>query len=81
MAALIVSAGWWIAIVELMPESMRPYIGGSDNSIMELVPATTDSGRLTGNEVGSVVPGRHWWVGWTGRYRRHVGRDRHWPHV
>jgi hypothetical protein len=26
---LVVSAGWYIAIVELVPASMRPYIGGS----------------------------------------------------
>ena len=27
--AIVVSAGWWVAIVELIPASMRPYIGGS----------------------------------------------------
>src|SRR3954454_11311774 len=36
--ALLVSAGWWIAIVELWPKSSRPYIGGSQhNSVLELV--------------------------------------------
>jgi len=36
--ALLLSAGWWVAIVELVPASMRPYIGGSQhNSILELV--------------------------------------------
>lgn len=56
--SLLVSAGWWIAIVELMPSSMRPYIGGSQtNSIMELVLGYNGLGRLTGNEVGSVTPG------------------------
>ena len=34
--ALLVSAGWWVAIVELWPASRRPYIGGSQhNSILE----------------------------------------------
>ena len=29
--ALLVSGGWWVAIVELLPASARPYIGGSQN--------------------------------------------------
>ena len=66
-AALIVSAGWWIAVVELMPESMRPYIEGHrTNSIMELVLGYNGLGRPTGNEVGSVVPGAAL-VGWVDR--------------
>src|SRR4029453_2074604 len=32
--ALVVSAGWYIAIVELVPASMRPYIGGSQKNRM-----------------------------------------------
>jgi 4-amino-4-deoxy-L-arabinose transferase-like glycosyltransferase len=36
--ALLVSAGWWIALVELWPASARPYIGGStDNSLLQLI--------------------------------------------
>src|SRR3954462_203438 len=36
--ALLVSAGWWVAIVELVPASWRPYIGGSQtNSVWELI--------------------------------------------
>ncbi|NBE56853.1 glycosyltransferase family 39 protein, partial [Streptomyces boluensis] len=30
--ALVVSGGWWVAIVELWPASSRPYIGGSQNN-------------------------------------------------
>ena len=26
------SAGWWVAVVELVPASSRPYIGGSQNN-------------------------------------------------
>jgi 4-amino-4-deoxy-L-arabinose transferase-like glycosyltransferase len=57
-AAMVVSAGWWIAIVELLPASARPYIGGSQsNSILELTLGYNGLGRLTGNEVGSVGGG------------------------
>ncbi|TCC43064.1 glycosyltransferase family 39 protein [Kribbella sindirgiensis] len=56
--SLIVSAGWWIAIVELMPASARPYIGGSqNNSILELTLGYNGLGRLNGNETGSVGGG------------------------
>jgi 4-amino-4-deoxy-L-arabinose transferase-like glycosyltransferase len=57
-AALVVAAGWWIAIVSLLPASMRPYIGGSQhNSILELTLGYNGLGRLTGNETGSVTGG------------------------
>jgi 4-amino-4-deoxy-L-arabinose transferase-like glycosyltransferase len=57
-AALVVSAGWWIAIVSLIPAADRPYIGGSqNNSILELTLGYNGIGRLTGNETGSVGGG------------------------
>ncbi|MDP9259285.1 MAG: glycosyltransferase family 39 protein, partial [Actinomycetota bacterium] len=57
--AMVVSAGWWVAIVALWPASSRPYIGGSqDNSILNLIFGYNGFGRLTGNESGSVVGGR-----------------------
>ena len=53
--ALLVSAGWWVAIVMLTPAADRPYIGGStDNSILQLTFGYNGFGRLDGNEVGSV---------------------------
>ncbi|WP_433374111.1 glycosyltransferase family 39 protein [Actinoplanes sp. CA-142083] len=56
--ALVVSAGWYIAIVELVPASMRPYIGGSqNNSILELALGYNGLGRLSGDETGSVGGG------------------------
>jgi 4-amino-4-deoxy-L-arabinose transferase-like glycosyltransferase len=56
--ALVASAGWWIAIVELWPASSRPYIGGSQtNSVLELIFGYNGFGRLTGNETGSVGGG------------------------
>src|SRR5262245_12708852 len=55
---LLVSAGWWVAIVELVPASMRPYIGGSqDHSVLNLIFGYNGLGRLTGNETGSVGGG------------------------
>ncbi|WP_298992835.1 glycosyltransferase family 39 protein [uncultured Pseudokineococcus sp.] len=54
-AALIVAAGWWLAVVELWPADSRPYIGGSQtNSILELTLGYNGLGRLTGEEAGSV---------------------------
>nr|WP_221376954.1 glycosyltransferase family 39 protein [Actinoplanes polyasparticus] len=56
--ALVVSAGWYIAIVELVPASMRPYIGGSqNNSLLELTLGYNGLGRLNGDETGSVGGG------------------------
>ncbi|HEX4429237.1 MAG TPA: glycosyltransferase family 39 protein [Frankiaceae bacterium] len=53
-AALVVSAGWWVAAVELWPKSSRPYVGGStNNSVLDLVFGYNGFGRLTGSEGGS----------------------------
>jgi 4-amino-4-deoxy-L-arabinose transferase-like glycosyltransferase len=58
LASMVVSAGWWIAVVSLWPASSRPYIGGSQtNSILELTLGYNGFGRLTGNETGSVGGG------------------------
>ncbi|QNE45771.1 glycosyltransferase family 39 protein [Glaciihabitans sp. INWT7] len=58
LGVMIVSAGWWVAIVELVPASMRPFIGGSQsNSFLELTFGYNGFGRLTGNETGSVGGG------------------------
>jgi 4-amino-4-deoxy-L-arabinose transferase-like glycosyltransferase len=54
-AALLVAAGWWVALVMLTPAADRPYIGGStNNSILQLTFGYNGFGRLDGNEVGSV---------------------------
>jgi 4-amino-4-deoxy-L-arabinose transferase-like glycosyltransferase len=56
--AMLLAAGWWIAIVSLIPARYRPYIGGSQhNSILELTLGYNGFGRLTGNETGSVGGG------------------------
>lgn len=58
VAALAVAGGWWVAVVELVPESWRPYVGGSQNdSFLELTFGYNGFGRLTGDETGSVGGG------------------------
>ncbi|HEY0258633.1 MAG TPA: glycosyltransferase family 39 protein [Lacisediminihabitans sp.] len=55
LGTLVLSAGWWVAVVELVPASKRPYIGGSqNNSFLELTFGYNGLGRLSGNETGSV---------------------------
>ncbi|MCW2524649.1 MAG: hypothetical protein JWO63_2984 [Frankiales bacterium] len=49
LAALVVGAGWWVAIVELTPAADRPYVGGStDNNILNLAFGYNGFGRLFG---------------------------------
>ncbi|WP_238150837.1 ArnT family glycosyltransferase [Kribbella sindirgiensis] len=49
LGALIVGAGWYVALVELWPASSRPYIGGStNNSLLELALGYNGLGRLLG---------------------------------
>ena len=58
LGAVVVSAGWWVAIVSIVPASMRPYIGGSQtNSFLELTFGYNGFGRLDGSETGSVTGG------------------------
>ena len=60
-ASMVLSAGWWVAIVELVPASMRPYIGGSqDNSFLSVTFGYNGLGRISGNETGSVGGGNGW---------------------
>ncbi|MHC9294058.1 glycosyltransferase family 39 protein [Mycobacterium sp. LTG2003] len=54
-AALVVSGGWYLVLVELWPASARPYIGGSQHdSIVELALGYNGFGRLTGEETGGL---------------------------
>jgi 4-amino-4-deoxy-L-arabinose transferase-like glycosyltransferase len=85
-AAMVTSAGWWVAIVELTPASARPWIGGSQtNSILELTFGYNGFGRLTGNETGSVGggpggPGGGGWgpTGWARMVGAEVGGQVAW---
>jgi 4-amino-4-deoxy-L-arabinose transferase-like glycosyltransferase len=48
-AAMVVSLGWWVAIVELVPASWRPYVGGStNNSVLDLVFGYNGLARILG---------------------------------
>lgn len=67
-AAMVLSAGWWVAIVELVPASLRPYIGGSqDNSFLSVTFGYNGLGRISGNETGSVGGGNGWGATGLGR--------------
>jgi 4-amino-4-deoxy-L-arabinose transferase-like glycosyltransferase len=58
VGTMVLSAGWWVAIVELIPASARPYIGGSQtNSFLELTFGYNGLGRLSGDETGSIGGG------------------------
>ncbi|MGH2851365.1 MAG: glycosyltransferase family 39 protein, partial [Solirubrobacteraceae bacterium] len=60
LAALVVSAGWWVAIVALLPASSRPMIDGSpDNNIFNLIFGYNGLSRLFGGggPGGSAAPG------------------------
>ncbi|BCK57796.1 glycosyltransferase family 39 protein [Nocardia wallacei] len=51
LLAVVVSAGWYILLVELWPSGSRPYIGGStDNSLLELALGYNGLGRVLGGE-------------------------------
>jgi 4-amino-4-deoxy-L-arabinose transferase-like glycosyltransferase len=51
-AALVVSSGWWVVIVQLWPSASRPYIGGTlDNSVLGLVFSRTAG--YVGSSTGS----------------------------
>jgi 4-amino-4-deoxy-L-arabinose transferase-like glycosyltransferase len=60
-AAMVVSAGWYIALVSLWPAGSRPYIAGStDNSLLQLALGYNGIERITGNEGGpGGGPGGH----------------------
>jgi 4-amino-4-deoxy-L-arabinose transferase-like glycosyltransferase len=53
LAALIVSGGWWVAIVAALPASSRPFIDGSpDNNIFNLIFGYNGLQRLFGGGGG-----------------------------
>ncbi len=53
LGAVIVSAGWFVALVALWPADSRPYIGGStDNSLWELAIGYNGLGRIFGQSGG-----------------------------
>ncbi|MEU4251124.1 glycosyltransferase family 39 protein [Amycolatopsis sp. NPDC026612] len=76
VVALVVSAGWFIALVGLWPASSRPYIGGSEgDSLLELALGYNGLGRIFGGEGngggmgGSGMGGNTGFGGSTGLFR------------
>jgi 4-amino-4-deoxy-L-arabinose transferase-like glycosyltransferase len=54
--ALVVAGGWWLLVVELIPASSRPWVGGSAvDSPLDLALGYNGLGRLTGNESSAGV--------------------------
>lgn len=78
VGALVVSAGWYIALVELWPADSRPYIGGSqENSILELTLGYNGVGRLTGDETGG-LGNLNFDVGWGRLFGNEMGAEISW---
>jgi 4-amino-4-deoxy-L-arabinose transferase-like glycosyltransferase len=51
--SVIVTSGWWVAVVALTPAVDRPFVGSStDNNIFNLIFVYNGFGRLTGNTRG-----------------------------
>ncbi|HEX3337145.1 MAG TPA: glycosyltransferase family 39 protein [Jatrophihabitans sp.] len=68
--ALVVAAGWRVALVELWPAGSRPYIGGStNNSVLELIFGDNGFGRLTGADNNGSVGAAGFSSGSTGLFR------------
>ncbi len=58
VGAMLVSAGWWVAIVELTPAAERPYVGGSTtNSFVDLTFGYNGLGRILGGSAGTGAVG------------------------
>jgi 4-amino-4-deoxy-L-arabinose transferase-like glycosyltransferase len=50
---LVTSAGWWVAIVQLIPADSRPYVGGStDDSVIDLAFGYNGISRILGQPTG-----------------------------
>jgi 4-amino-4-deoxy-L-arabinose transferase-like glycosyltransferase len=78
VAALVVSGGWYLLLVELWPTSARPYIGGSQHdSVVELALGYNGFGRLTGNEPGG-LGNMNFDAGWGRLFGASMGLDIAW---
>ena len=50
---LLVTSGWWVAIVALLPSASRPFIGGSTTgSVLDLIFGYDGLGRILGAAAG-----------------------------
>ncbi|MFI0445957.1 glycosyltransferase family 39 protein [Actinomadura sp. 6N118] len=58
-AVLVASSFWWMLVVDLIPASKRPYVGGStDNTVWDLVIGYNGLGRIFGQGGGAGGGGR-----------------------
>ena len=47
--ALVAAAGWWVLVVQLVPATARPYVGGStDNTVLQLAIGYNGMTRILG---------------------------------
>lgn len=77
-AALVVSGGWYLLLVELWPAADRPYIGGSQhNSIVELALGYNGVSRLTGAQAGG-LGNLNFDVGWDRLFGAGMGGEIGW---
>ena len=82
--AMLVSAGWWVALVELWPAGSRPYVGGSNHdSVLELIFGYNGIGRLDGSSNNGNVSGgtggfSSGETGWTRLFGSEMGTQISW---
>lgn len=51
LVAMVISGGWFVALVSIWPADSRPYIGGStDNSLLQLALGYNGLGRVFGGD-------------------------------
>ena len=62
VGAMLISGGWWLAIVELWPDATRPYVGGTTtNSWIDLV-MSRSGGYLNTGTTGMHMSGDPGWA-------------------
>ncbi|MFF1883190.1 ArnT family glycosyltransferase [Pseudarthrobacter sp. NPDC058196] len=55
-AVMVLTGGFWMTVVDLIPAGMRPYVGGSQsNSVLELTLAYNGLDRIVGTDAGPVA--------------------------
>jgi hypothetical protein len=70
VAAIVVSCGWWVAIVALWPAGSRPFIDGSpDNNIFNLIFGYNGLGRIFASSAQGGAGGGQMFSGATGLLR------------
>lgn len=55
---VLAASAWWVVIVDLLPASARPYVGGStDNTALDLLLGYDGLGRILGRDEGRAAGG------------------------